>query len=117
VAKNFLASVFEDVDQHVDDRLDALKLMRKAEARKVTQPTISAADERANRELWRKTEIARRRLALAGASMWPPAIGWADDLSAENYAPPPGSPISPDNLAATVRQAREKVAISRATGS
>jgi len=106
VAKAFLTSVFEDADQHVDFRLDALKLMRKAEARKITQPTVSAADDRVNREAWRKIEVARRRATMVGAGMWPPAEGWADDLSPENYVAPPGSAMSNDNLADTVRESR-----------
>jgi hypothetical protein len=54
-AKAFLTSVFEDAEQSVDDRLDALKLMRKAEARK-TVPTVTAENARKNRELWRQLE-------------------------------------------------------------
>src|SRR5262245_36000255 len=75
--------------EHVDDRLDALKLMRKAEARKITQPTVSAADERANRELWRQVEIARRRVAMVNAGLWPPPKGWINDLRRENYVTSP----------------------------
>jgi len=60
-AKTFLTAVFEDAAQHVDDRLDALRLMRKAEAPKITAPTVTAEDARANRELWRKLEIGHRR--------------------------------------------------------
>ena len=116
IAKAFLTAVFEDADQHVDFRLDALKLMRKAEARKITQPTTTAADAQANREAWRKLEVARRRAAMAGAGMWPPAKGWADDLSGEAYVAPPGSAMSNDNLADTVRQSRLR-ATSPAKGS
>src|SRR5262245_20948716 len=59
-AKAFLTTVFEDNKAHVDDRLDALKVMRKAEARKITQPTVSAADAAHHREQWRTLEIAER---------------------------------------------------------
>jgi hypothetical protein len=38
--KEFLTSVFEDSEQHVDIRLDALKLARKFEAAKVAPRTI-----------------------------------------------------------------------------
>jgi len=88
-AKIFLTSIFENSSEHVDDRLDALKLMRKAEARKITQPTVSAADERANRELWRQVEIARRRVAMVNAGLWPPPKGWMNDLRRENYVTSP----------------------------
>ena len=106
-AKNFLTSVFEDTDRHVDDRLDALKLMRKSEARKITQPTVSAADERANREQARRLEVARRRVALVEAGMWPPEKGWADDLLGDSYVAPPGSQ-TPTDMYEAVRQARER---------
>lgn len=86
-AKAFLAAVFEDADQHVDDRLDAVKLVRKAEARKSTQPTPSP-DERANRELWRRHDISRRRAELMGAGLWPPPAGWDADLMSEDYIAP-----------------------------
>ena len=50
-AQAFLISVFGDPEQRVEDWLDALKLMREAEARKITAPTVTTGDARANREL------------------------------------------------------------------
>jgi hypothetical protein len=115
-AKSFLTSVFEDGNQHYDDRLDALKLMRKAEARKITQPTATAADAQANREVSRKLEVIRRRLSLFKAGMWPAPKGWMDDLSPANYVAPPGS-STPVDVYEAVRNAREKAATSPAKGS
>jgi hypothetical protein len=89
-AKVFLASVFEDREQHVDDRLDALKLMRKAEARKITQPTVRSAEADRNRELSREMEIACRREKLWKAGLWPPAPDWADNLLRKDYKAPRG---------------------------
>ena len=43
-AKAFLTEVFDDRETNVDLRLDALKIMRKAEARKVTQPPAASID-------------------------------------------------------------------------
>jgi hypothetical protein len=84
-AKVFLSAISEDADQHVDDRLDALKLMRKAEA--ITAPT---EDARRNRELWRQLEIGRRRGAMMDAGLWGDhPRDWADDLLSENYVAPP----------------------------
>ena len=54
--------------------------MRKAEAKKVTQPTVTAEHTRAGRELGRELLMARRRLKLSEAGLWPPPKGWADDL-------------------------------------
>jgi hypothetical protein len=73
LAKEFLASIFED-------RLDALKLVRKAEAARITRPPVTAADEREHRETWRQIEIARRRVAMVAAGLWQPPKGWAADL-------------------------------------
>jgi hypothetical protein len=87
-AKAFLTSIFEDSEQHVDDRLDALKLMRKAEARKITQPTVRSAEAGRNREFWRDMEIARRRMKLIEAGLWPAVPEWADDLLGEDYEAP-----------------------------
>jgi hypothetical protein len=90
-AKAFLTSVFEDAEQRVDDRLDALKLMRKAEARKITAPTVTAEDARANRELWRDIEMGVRRVAMIKAGVWEHAPkDWAADLLSENYVEPSG---------------------------
>ena len=91
-ARTFLTAVFEDAEQRVDDRLDALRLMRKAEARKITAPTVTAEDARANRELWRQLEIGSRREKLFKAGLWGDhPKNWADDLLSEDYVPPPGS--------------------------
>jgi hypothetical protein len=91
-AKAFLLSVFEDAEQRVDDRLDALRLMRKAEAPKITAPTVTAEDARANRELWRQLEIGSRREKMFKAGLWGDhPKNWADDLLSEDYVAPPGS--------------------------
>jgi hypothetical protein len=88
-AKAFLTSVFEDAEQRVDDRLDAIKLMRKAEgARKITAPTVTPEDARKNRELWREIEIGMRRVAMMKAGLWPPEEGWCNDLMGDDYVAP-----------------------------
>jgi hypothetical protein len=93
-AKVFLTSVFEDAEQRVDDRLDALRLMRKAEAPKITAPTVTAEDARKNRELWRQLEIGHRREKLFKAGLWGDhPKDWADDLLSKNYVAPPGSAL------------------------
>lgn len=88
-AKHFLTSVFEDSEQVVELRLDALKLMRKAEAPRITQPAVSSAEERENREKWRDIEMGLRRVKISSAGLtWGP--GWADDLMSDTYKPPSG---------------------------
>jgi hypothetical protein len=42
-ARRFLESIFEDAENHVATRLEALKVIRKSEARRIAQPTVSAS--------------------------------------------------------------------------
>jgi hypothetical protein len=87
--KEFLTSVFEDADMHVDIRLDALKLARKFEAAKVTPRTIRAARQDGDRrEACRRYEISQRHWKLSLAIMDPPPKGWADDLYSDTYEAP-----------------------------
>ena len=73
--KEFLTSIFEDSEQHVDIRLDALKLVRKFEAPKITPKTIRTTQSEGDcREAWRRYEIAQRhwKLSLAIRNTPPP---------------------------------------------
>lgn len=111
-ARAFLAEIFEDSNHHVDLQLDALKVMRKAEARRVTQPILSPGEAHRNREAWRKRAIDERRKELMAAGLWPAPDDWADDLNSPNWVPPPGNPNPPldvENLAERLRAAREKL--------
>jgi hypothetical protein len=91
-AKAFLTSVFEDPEQRVEDKLDALRLVRKVEARKIPAPTVTTENARANRELWRQLEIGMRRGAMMKAGVWGDhPKDWADDLRSDNYVAPKGS--------------------------
>jgi hypothetical protein len=68
--------------------------MRKAEARKITAPTVTAEDARANRELWRNIEMGIRRAAMFKASLWEDhPRDWAADLLSEDYVAPSGSAL------------------------
>ena len=94
-AKGFLAAVFEYYEHVcVDDRLEALKLMRKAEARKITQQRVRSTEADDQREFWRDVEIAARRMKLIKAEMWPAAPDWADDLLGSDYVPPRDKSVS-----------------------
>lgn len=92
-AKEFLTAVFENADVHVDYRLEALKLMRKAEARKVTQPTVPAAQAKRELEQWRSAMIGLRRVRLMKAGLWPASKDWADDILADTFQPPTDEPF------------------------
>ena len=78
LAKEFLASVFES-DEHVTVRLDALKLMRKAEARRISAPPVPADDYR-QRKMQRRIAVGRRRAKLMTEGLWPAPKGWDADL-------------------------------------
>jgi hypothetical protein len=112
LAKEFLKSVFEDPAQHVDDKLDASKLMRKAEAAKISRPMARATNE-GDCELSRNLEIAHRRLALMDAGVWPPPPGWIDDLLSKDYKPLHGSGGGTRTFVGMgdrLREARERLA-------
>jgi hypothetical protein len=92
-AKEFLTKVFEDSEVEVGDRLEALKLMRKVEAAKVSPRTVrTQREETDRREAWRRHEIAQRHWKLSLAIHDVPPKGWADDLYSADYAPPDGWP-------------------------
>jgi hypothetical protein len=118
-ARAFLAEIFENLDHDIDLRLDALKVMRKAEARRVTQPILSPGEAHRNREAWRKKAIDERRKELIEAGLWPAPDDWADDLKSPDWVPPPGNPNPPldvENLGDRMRAARLKLKAEKSSG-
>ena len=97
LAKEFLASVFEDEEADVSDRLEATALTRKFEARKVMPQTIhlTRREETDRREAWRVYEIRRRKMDLVIATRQMPPKGWDSDLRSPDYLPPPGNDWPP----------------------
>jgi hypothetical protein len=106
-AKVFLTKVFENGENNVNVRLNALKIIRKAEARKVTQPATGYASEAERREEWRKHIWFKRRTKLLDAGFNPLPAGWDDNLG-EDFVPPDGDPprFNPIGLAERMREAR-----------
>jgi hypothetical protein len=85
-AKAVLLSIVEDCETLVDVKLDALKLLRRVESRRVSPGrAISSSDI----ELSQAAEILQRRSALLKAGVFPRPDGYADDLYAEDYTPLP----------------------------
>src|SRR5262245_17243346 len=105
-AKVFLTAVFEEPNLDDDIRMKALKLMRKVEARKVAPPTTATHDERSQRELRRRVQRARRRLALIQAGLWPAPAGWDADLSADDCQPPMSAVDERASTAERLKEAR-----------
>ncbi|QIG47934.1 hypothetical protein G5V57_09525 [Nordella sp. HKS 07] len=107
-AKAFLTAVFDDPDQDEEFRMKALKLVRKAEARRVVSSTTSGKmDERPHRELNRRMLRAKRRLALMEAGLWPPPKGWDADIA--NAEPPRGAIVDLSNMAERMEAARLRI--------
>jgi ParB-like chromosome segregation protein Spo0J len=85
-AKAALVAIVEDSEVRVEIKLDALKLLRRVEARKVSP---GRAVREVNIEIGRAVEIARRRRALLKAGIFPYPDGYDDDLYGPNYVPVP----------------------------
>src|SRR5262249_35274180 len=58
-AREYLMSVFEDREEGIDNRMDALKLSRKFEAKKIAPQTVhlTRREEVDRKEAWREYEI------------------------------------------------------------
>jgi hypothetical protein len=97
-AREYLATVFEDKDnENIADRMDALEISRKFEAKKIAPQTVhlTRRDEADRREAWRQYEILRRKIDLVKATRQMPPKGWDSDLRSPDYLPPPGDQWPP----------------------
>ncbi|PQA72304.1 hypothetical protein C3731_17105 [Brucella oryzae] len=95
----YLIGVAEDEEQSTDLRLEALKLLRKVEARRVAPPP--AASLVANKETAERLGRAKQRLALVAEGKWPTSeAGWAEN--ADN----PALEMSTVGLAERLKAAR-----------
>jgi hypothetical protein len=95
-AREFLIAVFENKEEGISDRMNALKIARKSEAAKVTPKIVRleppARSERDRREAWREYEISKLKMKIYKATGNTPVggSGWADHLTADDYLPPEG---------------------------
>jgi len=85
-AKTVLMSIVEDGETLVDIKLDALKLLRRVESRKVSP---GRAVRENDIEISRAVELLRRRGALVKAGIFPFPDGYDDDLTGADYVPTP----------------------------
>ncbi|CUX50723.1 conserved hypothetical protein [Agrobacterium tumefaciens str. CFBP 5621] len=79
----YLLGVAEDEAQDVGLKLEALKLIRKVEARWVVPGVAVATDVATSREAGRRLGAAKRRLAIIADGKWPPTEGWERDVESE----------------------------------
>jgi hypothetical protein len=92
-ARAYLATVFEDKEnEEIGDRMDALEITRKFEAKKVAPQTVHLArrEEADRREAWREYEIGQLKMKIIIATHTHPPKGWDDALRSPDYLPPPG---------------------------
>ena len=85
-------SVFNDRNADIGERMDALKIARKAEAPKVTPKIIRLEvkdrGERERREAWRHWDKSQLKMRIYQATGNTPPPGWADHLTGDDYVPP-----------------------------
>ena len=75
----YLLGVAEDDEQSTDLRLEALKLLRKVEARRVAPPRVASLI--ANKETTERLGRAKQRLTLVAEGKWPPEdADWTEQV-------------------------------------
>src|SRR5215472_15927228 len=83
-AKQVLIAIVEHGSTHVDVRLDARKLWRRVDSRRVSPGRATSSSDV---ELSRAAEILRRRKTLLKAGVFPFPDDAFDDLTASDYTP------------------------------
>lgn len=77
----FLMGVAQNDAQDVGLKLEALKLIRKVEARRVMPGAGNPADVVVSKALARRVAVAKQRLALIKDRKWPPDDSrWAEEI-------------------------------------
>ena len=96
-ARDYLMSVFEDREQNIDLRMDALKISQKFGAKKIAPQTVhlTRREEADRKEAWREYEIGQLQREIVLATLDHPPKGWDDALRSPDYLPPPGDEWPP----------------------
>jgi hypothetical protein len=96
-ARDYLVSVFEDREEEIGNRMDALKLSRKFEAKRIAPQTVHVTrrEEVDRKEAWREYEINQLQMKIVLATMDHPPKGWDSALRSPDYLPPPGDAWPP----------------------
>ena len=84
-------SVFENREEEIGNRMDALKLSRKCEAKKIAPQTVHVTrrEEKDRKEAWREYEINQLQREIVLATLDHPPKGWDAQLRSSDYLPPP----------------------------
>src|SRR6516162_4198056 len=90
-------SIFENKEKAIGERMDALKLSRKFEAKKIAPQTVhlTRREEADRKEAWREYELGQLQAKIVLATLDHPPKGWDDDLRSPDYLPPPGDAWPP----------------------
>jgi hypothetical protein len=96
-AREFLISVFDNKEESIADRMDALALSRKFEAKKIAPQTVhlTRREEADRKEAWREYEIWELRREIIMATLDHPPKDFDADLRSPDYLPPPGDEWPP----------------------
>jgi len=96
-AREFLASVFENREEAIGNRMDALQISQKFGAKKIAPQTVhlTRREEADRKEAWREYELWHLKCKIVMATMDHPPKGWDDDLRSPDYLPPPGDAWPP----------------------
>jgi len=96
-AREYLMSIFENKEEAIGERMDALKLSRKFEAKKIAPQTVhlTRREEADRKEAWREYELGQLQAKIVLATLDHPPKGWDDDLRSPDYLPPPGDAWPP----------------------
>jgi hypothetical protein len=95
-AREYLVSVFENADEELGDRMDAIKASRKVEAAKVSPKVVHLNRHTSidRKEAWREYERSKLRTAIINATRTHPPKGW-DESFGPDYLPPDGDAWPP----------------------
>ena len=98
-AREYLISIFDNREESISDRMDALKLSRKYEAKKIAPQTVhlTRREEVDRKEAWREYEINQLQREIVFATLDHPPKGWDDALRSPDYLPPPGDEWPPSD--------------------
>ena len=96
-ARDYLMSVFENREEAISDRMNALKISQRFGSKRIAPQTVhlTRREEVDRKEAWREYEISQLKLRIILATTQHPPKGWDDDLQSPDYLPPPGDEWPP----------------------
>ena len=92
-------SIFENKEEAIGERMDALKISQKFGAKKIAPQTVhlTRREEADRKEAWREYEITQLQQKIILATLDHPPQGWDSALRSPDYLPPPGDEWPPSD--------------------